>query len=194
MSAIFTYDIFSSFDGYGSPTGTFGGYWGKQGPEFLEHRLAQFGEKQRLVLGGNTYRLFAAMLASSPEGAEVHDPWVTRMVNLPTTVVSNTLQGPLDWPDGTVLSGDAVETIARLKEESDVPLRCHGSLTLNRTLLAAGLVDRIQVTVFPVINGRDQSPADRLFDGTGDFDLELIESHTLDGHTQEITYRPTPRP
>jgi dihydrofolate reductase len=193
VSATFTFDIFSSFDGYRSPTGTYGGYWGKQGPEFLDHRFAQYGEEQRLVLGGNTYRLFAAMLASSPEGAEVHDPWVTRMRNLPTTVVSNTLQGPLDWPDATVLSGDPVEAVARLKEESDLPLRSHGSLTLNRALLAAGLVDRVQVTIFPVINSRGQSGKDRIFEDTGDFDLELIESHTLDGHTQELIYRPTLR-
>ena len=68
MSATFTFDILSSFDGYGSPSGTFGGYWGKQGPEFLDHRFAQYGEKQRLVLGANTYRLFASMLASSRRG------------------------------------------------------------------------------------------------------------------------------
>jgi dihydrofolate reductase len=191
LSATFTFDIFSSFDGYGSPTGSYGGYWGKQGPEFLDHRFAQYGEEQRLVLGGNTYRLFAAMLASSPDGSEVFDPWVTRMRKLPTTVVSNTLQGPLDWPDATVLSGDPVEAVARLKEESDLPLRSHGSLTLNRALLAAGLVDRIQVTIFPVINSRSQTNDNRIFENTGDFDLELIESHTFDGHTQQRVYRPT---
>lgn len=192
MSATLTFDIFSSFDGYGSPSGAYGGYWGKQGPEFLDHRFVQFGDPQRLVLGASTYRLFASMLASSPEGAEVYDPWVTRMKNLPTTVVSNTLQGPLDWPDATILNGDPVEAVARLKEESDLPLRSHGSLTLNRALLAAGLIDRVQVTIFPVINSRGQSARDRIFEDTGDFDLELIESHTLDGHIQELIYRPTP--
>jgi dihydrofolate reductase len=192
MSATFTFDIFSSFDGYGSPSGTYGGYWGKQGPEFLDHRFAQYGDEQRLVLGANTYRLFASMLASSPEGAEVHDPWVTRMRNLPTTVVSNTLQGPLDWPDATVLSGDPVKAVAQLKEESDLPLRSHGSLTLNRALLAAGLIDRLQVTIFPVINGKNGKDRLRIFEDAADFDLELIESHTLDGHTQELIYRPTP--
>jgi dihydrofolate reductase len=191
VSATFTFDIFSTIDGYASATGTYGGYWGKQGPEFLEHRFAQYGEKQRLVLGANTYRAMSAMLASSSEFTEVHDPWITRMVNLPTTVVSNTLQGPLDWPDATILTGDPIEAIARLKKESDVPLRSHGSLTLNRALLAAGLVDRLQVTIFPVINNRNQGGTDRIFDNTGDFDLELIESHTFDGHTQQLTYRPT---
>ena len=117
------------------------------------------------------------------------DPWVTRMRNLPTTVVSTTLEGPLDWPDATLVSGDAVEVVARLKEESEVPLRSHGSLSMNRALMAAGLVDRVQVTIFPVITGR--TGVDPIFEGAADFDLELIESRTLDGNTQELIYRPT---
>ena len=107
-----------------------------------------------MVIGANTYRAFAGMLASSTEESEVRDPWVTRMRNLPTTVVSTTLEGALDWPDATLVSGDAVDIVARLKEESEVPLRSHGSLSLNRALMAAGLVDRVQVTVFPVITGQ----------------------------------------
>lgn len=87
------------------------------------------------------------------------------------------------------MSGDAVDVVARLKEESDVPLRSHGSLSLNRALMAAGLVDRVQVTLFPVICG--QTGVDSVFGGAADFDLELIESRTLDGHTQELIYRPT---
>ena len=142
-----------------------------------------------MVFGANTYRAFARMLASSSEEAEVRDPWVTRMRNLPATVVSTTLQGPLDWPDATVVSGDAVDVVARLKQESEVPLRSHGSLSLNRTLMAAGLVDRVQVTLFPVITG--QTGAAPIFEGAADFDLDLIESRTLDGHTQELIYRPT---
>ncbi|WP_238166165.1 hypothetical protein [Kribbella caucasensis] len=63
---------------------------------------------------------------------------------------------------------------------------------MNRALLAAGLIDRVQVTIFPVINSRSQSGKDRIFEDTADFDLELIESHTLDGHTQQLIYRPTP--
>ena len=92
-----------------------------------------------MVLGATTYRVFAEMLASSTEESEVRDAWVTRMRNLPATVVSSTLEGPLDWPDATVVSGDAVDVVARLKEESAVPLRSHGSLSLNRALMAAGL-------------------------------------------------------
>ena len=60
---------------------------------------------------------------------------------------------------------------------------------MNKALMAAGLVDRVQVTLFPVITG--QSGLDPVFGGAADFDLELIEHRTLDGHIQELIYRPT---
>jgi dihydrofolate reductase len=191
MTATYTFDIFSSLDGYGSygPGGDWGGYWGKQGPELLGRRLALYGGEQRMVFGATTFRQFVSMLASGTGGPEAGDPWVTRMRNLPATVVSTTLEGPLDWPDATVVSGDAVDIVARLKEESAVPLRSHGSLSMNRALMAAGLVDRVQVTLFPVITGK--TGTDPIFRGAADFDLELIDSRTLDGHTQELIYRPT---
>jgi len=189
MTATYTFDVFSSLDGFGSASGgDWGGYWGKQGPELLEHRLGLYSEEQRMVFGANTHRLFVQLLASSTEES-VRDPWVTRMVAQPAIVVSNTLEGPLDWPDGTVVRGDAVDVVARLKEESEVPLRSHGSLSMNRALMAAGLVDRVQVTIFPVITG--QNGSDAIFQGAADFDLELLESRTLDGNIQELTYRPT---
>jgi dihydrofolate reductase len=190
VTATYTFDVFSSLDGFGSVSGgDWGGYWGKQGPELLDHRLALYSGDQRMVFGANTYRLFAQMLASSTPESEVRDPWVTAMVSRPAIVVSNTLEGPLDWPDGTLVSGDAVAVVARLKEESDVPLRSHGSLAMNRALMAAGLVDRVQVSVFPVITGENgDSP---IFGGAADFDLELLETRTLDGNIQELTYRPS---
>jgi dihydrofolate reductase len=188
MTATYTFDVFSSLDGYGSHRGNWGGYWGKQGPEFLDHRLALYSTEQRMVFGANTYRQFVQLLGSSTEPDEL-DPVNARMRNLPTTVVSTTLEGPLDWPNATLVSGDAVDVVARLKEESAVPLRSNGSLSMNRALMAAGLVDYVQVTLFPVITG--QTGVDPIFQGAADFDLELIESRTLDGHIQELTYRPT---
>ncbi len=148
MTATYTFDVFSSLDGFGAAGGNWTGYWGKQGPELLDHRLALYDEEQRMVFGASTYRAFARMLASSTEESEV-----------------------------------------RLKEESEVPLRSHGSLSMNRALMAAGLVDRVQVTLFPVITG--QIGLDPILQGAADFDLELIESRTLDGNIQELIYRPT---
>ena len=187
MAATYTVDVFTSLDGYGAASADWSGYWGKQGPELLDHRLALYSADQRMVFGAHTYRAFAEMLASSA-APEVRDRWVTRMRSLPATVVSTTLTGPLDWPDATLVSGDAVDVVARLKEESDVPLRSHGSLSLNRALMAAGLVDRLQVTIFPVITGR--TGLDPVLRDAADFDLELVENRTLDGRTIELVYRP----
>jgi dihydrofolate reductase len=188
VTATYTFDVFSSLDGYGTASGNWTGYWGKQGPELLDHRLALYGAEQRMVFGANTYRVFAQILAPGTEESGAGDPWVKRMTSLPATVLSSTLEGPLDWPDATVVSGDAVDVVARLKKESEVPLRSHGSLSMNRALMAAGLVDRVQVTLFPVITG--QTGQDPIFRGAADFDLELVESRTLDGSIQELIYRP----
>src|ERR1700750_359525 len=118
MTATYTFDIFSTLDGYGSHHGDWGGYWGKQGPELLDHRLAVYGTEQRMVFGANTYRQFAQLLGSDTEEAGVGDPWVSRLRRLSITVVPSTLEGPLDWPDATVVSAHAVDVISRLKQES----------------------------------------------------------------------------
>lgn len=191
MTATYTFDIFSSLDGAASygPPGDWGGYWGKQGPEFLAHRTAAYAGEQRMLFGATTFRQFLEMLPHlDPDG---RDPWFDRMLACPATVISSTRPPTDGWPDATVVSGDAVEIVRRLKEESDVPIRSHGSLTLNRALMSAGLIDRIQLTVFPVITGRTGD--EPIFAGGDDFDLDLLESRTLDGRTQELIYRPTLR-
>ena len=189
MTATYTFDVFSSLDGYGSyDGGDWGGYWGKQGPEFLDRRLALYGAEQRMVLGANTFRQFAELLGPSvtPDGL---DP-----VNSADAGACRprwcraTLEGPLDWPDATLASGDAVDVVARLKEES-----------------RAAALER-QPVAEPVADGRrsgrlraaDGLPGHHRSDrrgsglpGCADFDLELVEQRTLDGHTQELIYRPT---
>jgi len=80
MTASYTFDVFASLDGYGSydPPGDWGGYWGKQGPELLDRRLALYDGRQRMVFGANTFRAFVTMLAASTEESGVRDPWVKR--------------------------------------------------------------------------------------------------------------------
>ncbi len=188
MTTTYTWDIFTSLDGFGSHHGDWGGYWGKEGPELLEHRRDQYGEPARMVFGASTYRDFVELVGTDDDGPD--DDWGTRMMRMPLTVLSSSLSGTLSWPgDATAVDGDTVEVVRRLKEESEVPLRSHGSLSVNRTLMAAGLVDLVQLTVFPVITGRTGDAP--IFQGAADFDLELLESLTLDGRTQELTYRPT---
>jgi len=190
VSAHYTFDVFCTLDGYGAfdAVADWGGYWGKQGPELLERRLSLYDDEQRMVFGATTFRQMEQMLGLSADTSGV-DAWNLRMRAMPATVVSSTLHGPRDWPDATVVDGDAVDVVARLKAESDVPMRSHGSLSLNWALMAAGLVDFVQVTVFPVITGKTGD--EPIFGGASDFDLELVESRTLDRHTQELIYRPT---
>lgn len=189
MTAVYTWDVFATLDGYGSYVegAEWGGYWSKQGPELLAHRAGLFATEQRMVFGATTFRETAEIMASGID-ANALDEWNVRAMRMPATVVSSTLQDTLGWPDATIVSGDPVEIVTRLKAGSDVPLRSQGSLSLNWVLMAAGLVDRLQVTIFPVISGRTGTSP--ILGGAGDFDLELLESRTLDGRTQELVYRP----
>ena len=190
MSATYTFDVFCTLDGYGSydSSGAWGGYWGKQGPEFLDHREAMYDAEQRMVFGAKTYRQYVEMLGESTPDPLLDAGWITRMRNSPTFVASTTLKAPLEWENATAMP-DAVAEVARLKQASEVPLRSHGSLSLNWALMAAGLVDRVQVAVFPVISGR--TGTEPIFEGAVDFDLELLEQRTLDRRIQELVYRPT---
>jgi dihydrofolate reductase len=192
MTATYTWDVFSTLDGYGSYSedGDWGGYWGKHGPELLEHRAALFDSEQRMVFGATTFRENAEIMVSGDDPHTLHE-WNVRTMRMPATVISSTLRDTLGWPDATIVSGDAVDIVTRLKAESDVPLRSQASLSLNRALMAAGLVDRLQVTIFPVISGRTGTSP--ILQGADDFDLELLESRTLDGRTLELGYRPTLR-
>ena len=193
MTATYTWDVFTTLDGYGAYTAEgidWGGYWSKHGPELLEHRAALFDIEQRMVFGATTFRENAEILTSGTDPHTLHE-WNIRTMSMPATVISSTLQDTLGWPDATIVRGNAVDIVNRLKETSDVPLRSQASLSLNWSLMAAGLVDRMQITIFPVITGSNGiSPILR---GAGDFELQLLESRTLDGHTQELVYRPTPR-
>jgi len=190
MSVTYTWDVFSTLDGYGSylEGADWGGYWSKQGPELLAHRAALFATDQRMVFGADTFRQTARLMTISPDAL---DEWNVRFMKMPATVISSTLEDTLGWPDATIERGDAVDIITRLKAESQVPLRSQGSLSLNRALMSAGLVDRVQVTIIPVITGRTGTGP--ILAGADDFDLELLESRTFDGRTHELVYRPTRR-
>jgi dihydrofolate reductase len=192
MTATYTWDVFSTLDGYGAyePPGDWGGYWSKQGPELLEHRARLFDTEQRMVFGATTFRENAEIMTSAVDPNSL-DEWNVRTMSMPATVISSTLHDTLAWPDATIVSGDAVGIVTRLRQESDVPLRSQASLSLNRALMTAGLVDRLQVTIFPVISGRTGTSP--ILAGDADFDLELLESRTFDGRTQELVYRPSLR-
>ena len=182
----YTADLFMSLDGFG--TGPVG-YWGKGGPELAAERTRVFfeGDGETLVLGANTYR---AMEQFATEAAD--DPDFQALTARQKLIISRTLQPPLAWANSTLLTEDAVTAVTRLKEESSVPLRSHGSISMNRALLAAGLVDRLEVLVFPIITGA--SGSDPILADLPDIDLELVGSRLLDGHIQQLVYAPTVLP
>ncbi len=119
--ATFTVDLFTTLDGFGSGPVA---YWGKQGPELLAQRARTFGDKeQTLVFGANTYRLMLRF-APAEEDAPLN---AARKI-----VISRTLEGPPTWANTTLIAADALDAVPRLKAESPVPLRCHGSIAMNR--------------------------------------------------------------
>ena len=179
--ASFTVDFFCSLDGNGSARG-WPGYWGKEGPELRADRVRTFAQDQVLVVGATTVREYRTYVV------EYDEPYYDSLNTLPKIVFSSTLEEPLSWQNSTLVNQDAVTAVERLKRETDVPMRSHGSISLNRALLAAGLVDRLEVMVFPAITGRAGYAS--LFHDGPEFDLELVESTVLDGRTQKLVYIP----
>ena len=174
LMATLTVDFFMSLDGNGSAHG-WPGYWGKEGPELRDYLVKKYAQDQVLVYGATTFRAFREFVA------EYDEPYYESLNALPKIVFSSTLQEPLGWSNSTVISEDAVTAMERLKRETDKPMRSHGSISLNRALLAAGLVDFLEVTIFPAITGSAGYAA--LFQDGPEFDLELVESTVLDGRT-----------
>ncbi|MBT2550936.1 dihydrofolate reductase family protein [Arthrobacter sp. ISL-65] len=191
-SASLMVDLIISLDGYASAEG-WPGWWGLEGPEYLAW-LEQEGEKgYTFLLGANTYRVMSSMSEeasadrsgfSQDEGAAL-----TGLDAVPKMVFSSTLQAPLTWPNSELVTGDAVEAVREMKRTGTGPLSTLGSLSLCRSLLTAGLVDRFRLVVFPVITGRNGR--ERIYDGYPDVSLEMVDSRTFDGRLQLLEYVPT---
>jgi dihydrofolate reductase len=103
-------------------------------------------------------------------------------------VFSSTLQAPLPWANTQLVSGDAVEAVRAMKRDGSSPMCTLGSLTLCRSLLEAGLVDRFRLVVFPVITG--SSGRARIYDGYPAVALDMVASRTFDGRLQLLEYVP----
>jgi dihydrofolate reductase len=174
-------DFITSLDGYGAAEG-WPGWWGLEGPEYLAW-LGEVPEKDYTVLmGATTYRVMSGFAAEGEPGTDM-------LAGMSKIVFSNTLSEPLPWPNTQLVTGDAVEAVREMKDQGANSLRTIGSLSLCRSLLTAGLVDRFRVVVFPVITGR--TGRDRIYDGYPDVALEMINSRTFDDRTQLLEYAPT---
>jgi dihydrofolate reductase len=183
-------DFITSLDGYASGEG-WPGFWGLEGPEYL----AWLGEQPEVtyLMGANTYRLMSGFAAGEmPEGTEEftadEEATVDELTRATKVVFSSSLDDPLTWGNSTLVRGDAVEAVRAMKEEGDGLLSTIGSLSLSRSLLRAGLVDRFRVGMFPVITGA--TGEERIYDGYPDVALDMIGSQTFDGRIQLVEYKP----
>ena len=179
-------DFIISLDGYASAEG-WPGFWGLEGPEYLAW-LADAPERDYTILmGAKTYRLMYGFASQSGLRSEEADS-MAELTNASKVVFSSTLQPPLPWANTRLISGDAVEAVRKMKREGSGSLSTLGSLSLCRSLLKAGLVDRFRVGIFPVITGSTGS--ERIYDGYPDVALDMLASRTFDGRIQLLEYAP----
>lgn len=174
-------DFITSLDGYASAEG-WPGWWGVEGPEYLAWLEEQPEGAYTILMGANTYRVMSRLAAQGEPGTGV-------LASLPTIVFSTTLREPLAWPNAQLVSADAVEVVREMKATAPRSMRTLGSLSLCRSLLNAGLVDRFRVGVFPVITG--DSGRERIYDGYPDVRLDMIASRTFDDRIHVLDYVPT---
>ncbi len=174
-------DFITSLDGYGAAEG-WPGWWGLEGPEYLGWLGDQPEADYTILIGANTYRLMSGFAAQG-------EPGTGALADMSKVVFSSTLTAPLSWPNTRLVTDDAVAAVRRMKADSPTSMRTIGSLSLCRSLLNAGLVDRFRVVVFPVITG--STGRERIYDGYPDVSLDMIGSRTFDGRLQLVEYVPT---
>jgi dihydrofolate reductase len=177
-----TIDLISSLDGFAAAEG-WPGYWGKEGPEYMAWLEEKLAEDHVIVMGANTYRTMSQIVA------EEQDPTFARMAEISKVVFSKTLEPPLTWANTEVVAEDAVSALRRMKQKGSAPMRTLGSISLNKALLRAGLVDTLQLVVFPVVTG--ESGVDPIYTDWPDLDLDLVGTRTFDGRLQLFEYVPT---
>ena len=183
-------DFITSLDGYASGEG-WPGFWGLEGPEYL----AWLGEQPEVtyLMGANTYRLMSGFAGGDvPSGQDEfnadEEASMDGLTQATKVVFSSTLGDPLGWANSRLVRDDAVEAVRAMKAEGSELISTIGSLSLSRSLLQAGLVDRFRVVMFPVITGA--TGAERIYDGYPDVALEMTESRTFDGRIQLVEYQP----
>jgi dihydrofolate reductase len=173
-------DVITSLDGFSSAEG-WPGLWGMGGPEYFAWLEQDAAGTYTALMGATTYRLFAGFVASGEED-------MAALTAMDKIVFSSTLQEPLSWANTRVVSGDAVPVVRAMKRDGENGLRTIGSLSLCRSLLAAGLVDRFRVVVFPVVNGA--SGREHFYAGWPDVALETVDHRTFDGRLQMMEFVP----
>jgi len=159
--------------------GWFGQFGGKDLQEWAKVEYEEALGTEALLLGRRSDEWFAARWLSKS------DAWADRLNGLPKYVVSSTLQEP-KWSNVTVLSGDVVSEVSKLKQELDGDIVVYASYQLGRTLIEHDLVDELRLFVYPVVLGAGE----RLFGETSDQKpLRLIDTKIVGDGLAFLTYQ-----
>jgi dihydrofolate reductase len=151
-----------------------------RGDEGNQFKLEETNDSEALLLGRVTYEGFAAAWPSR-EGE-----FADKFNNMPKYVVSSTLEEP-EWNNTTVLNGDPVEDVSKLKQDVDGDIYVHGSNQLVHTLIENDLVDQINLMVFPLVLGTGK----RVFGETSDMKrMRLTDSKTVGDGVAILVYEP----
>lgn len=154
-------------------------YWSD---EIAAYKFEELFSIDALLLGRVTYEGFAQAWPSQKD----EQGYADRMNGLPKHVVSSTLQ-TADWNNSTVISGDVIAEITRLRQQPDYKLLIFGSGALIKSLSDAGLIDEYRLLVYPLALGKGQ----RLFDGI-DAKLQLTETKSFPTGVVALHYTPAP--
>jgi dihydrofolate reductase len=154
-----------------------------RGPEGDTFKVEETMASDALLLGRATYDTFA------PVWPHVEGEFADTFNSMPKYVVSSTLESP-EWSNTTVLRGDVVDEVTRLKERHERDIVVHGSPQLAQTLIEHDLVDELRLLVYPIVVGAGK----RLFAGTsGTPTLRLVETKTIADEIHLLVYRPADR-
>jgi dihydrofolate reductase len=180
-------DFITSLDGYGAAEG-WPGFWGMESPEYLAWLEADPSVGHTVLMGATTFRLMAGFAASAAELRDVEGDSMAELTAASKVVFSTTLEEPVTWANTRLVRTDAVAEVRALKA-AGTSVRTLGSVSLCRSLLTAGLVDRYRVVVFPVVTGA--TGRDRIYDGWPDVRLGMVSSRAFEGGLQLLEYVPT---
>ncbi len=176
-----TADLFISLDGFASGVNQ-PAYFGYFGPNLADWVRDNLDQPQVLIMGRATYVALAQFSASATDDLSV------RMTSLPKLVFSSTLKEPPAWENTRLLNGAVADEIRSLKQQPGDPLRSIGSISLVKSMMQLGLVDRLRLIVFPIILG--SAGREPIFAGYPQGSLELIDTKVLDSRLILLEYRP----
>src|SRR2546429_2446728 len=148
-------DFITSLDGYGAAEG-WPGWWGLEGPEYLAWLGQQPERDYTILMGANTYRLMSGFATeskalASDEPMTDEGAAIAELARTSKIVFSSALQPPLSWPNTRLISGDAVQAVAAVKQDGTRPIRTPGSLTPRPAPPEAGPGDRFLGVASPAL-------------------------------------------